>query len=36
MQFRKRAENLPFRVVASIRQKVGAPSERNIVKKRAR
>jgi hypothetical protein len=26
---------LPFRVVASIRQKVGAPSERNILKKRA-
>jgi hypothetical protein len=36
MLFRKRAANLPFRVVASIRQKVGAPSERNIVKKRAR
>jgi hypothetical protein len=35
MLFRKRAENLPFRVVASIRQKVGAPSERNILKKRA-
>ena len=33
MLFRKRAANLPFRVVASIRQKVGAPSERNTLKK---